>query len=259
MRHVKPFVMGLFSTLLAASAASPARAEPPKCRSLYEQAFSTLSVRDFRTIASETSPADLQLKIDAEVYTMFGDRPQVCEEGSYSLFLERFQRFAVDALRAPKDEKTVKVRAAIAAIHQSPISLDSSQATTEAASFRPSFWTIRSVAQETGMTPVVKQLLEAMESVGPPVAAPRSADSPPPARPEPVQQPERRVTPPQPTPVERRVERVSVPTEPLPGWAVVSLYEIEEMAKRNDSAAIVPKVQAILNWMRAVAPPAPQQ
>lgn len=262
MRHVKPFVMGLVSTLLAVSVAAPAWAQAPKCRSLYEQAFSTLSVRDFRAIASETSPADLQLKIDAEVYTMFGDRPQVCEEGAYSLFLERFQRFAVDALRAPKDEKTVKVRAAIAAIHQSPISLDSSQAMIEAASFRPTFWTIRSVAQETGMTPVVKQLLENMESVGPPVAAPRSADSPPPVRPEPVQQPERRVTPAQPTPptpVDRRVERISVPTEPLPGWAVVSLYEIEELAKRNDAAPIVPKVQAILNWMRAVAPPAPQQ
>lgn len=258
MRSAKPFLIGLVSTLLGGSVlGAPAHAEAQKCRALYEQAFSTLASRDFRLIERETSPADLQLKIDAEVYTMFGDRPQVCEEGAYNVFLERFQRFAIEALRAPKDEKTVKLRAAIAAIHQSPISIDSAQAMNEAAQFRPAFWTIRTAAQETGMTPIVRQLLETMEALGPPVAAARSPESPPAQpRPEPAP-PERRPTPP--TPVERRVERISLPTEPLPGWAVISLFEIEELARRNDAQAIVPKVQAILNWMKAVAPPTPQQ
>lgn len=261
MRHAKPFLIGLLSTVLGGLAlGAPAHAEAQKCRPLYEQAFSTLASRDFRLIERETSPADLQLKIDAEVYTMFGERPQVCEEGAYNVFLERFQRFAIEALRAPKDEKTVKLRAAIAAVHQSPISLDSAQAATEAAQFRPAFWTIRTAAQETGMSPIARQLLDAMESLGPPVAAARSAEvTPTLPRPEPAP-PERRQTAPTPvTPPERRVERISLPTEPLPGWAVVSLYEIEELARRNDSGAIVPKVQAILNWMKAVAPPAPQQ
>ena len=235
--------------------ASQRDAQAQRCKPLYEQAFTVLSSRDFRSIELETNPQDLQLKLDTEIYAIFGARQSACEEGAYSAFLERFQIYAIDALRAPKDHKNVKVRAAMAVMKQSPESLDSPQAATEATRFRQMVFGIRTAAQETGMTPLVRQLLEVIESIGPPVAIRRQAqpDVAPSTPQETPQTPPKKEAPPS----DSRVERVTVPAEPLPPWAVISIYEIEEHARRKDVGPILGKVQAIINWMKSVAPPTP--
>jgi hypothetical protein len=52
---------------------------------------------------------------------------------------------------------------------------------------------------------------------------------------------------------------VQVPTVPLPAWAVVSLYEIDDHTRRNEVGAIQGKVEAILTWMKTMTPaPQPQ-
>lgn len=250
----------LFATLLLLASAESARAEP--CRQLYEQAFATLATRDFRTIEKETNPADLQLKLDVEVYALFGDRRQSCEEGSYTLFLDRFQSYATDALRAPKDEKTVRLRTAISVFHKSPESIESSQG-AELLQFRQTLANLRGVGQEIGMTILMRQLLETIEQVGPPLGSRQSAAAqaarPPEAAPAPAPAPAPVARPPLPvppaSPVEPHVEKVSVPTDPLPPWAVIALYEIEEHAKRNENALVLSKLRAILGWVKSVAPP----
>jgi hypothetical protein len=261
MRSVYKILRILAATApLCLAAVAPAHAQ--RCKPLYEQAFTTLAGRDFRIIEQETKPADLQLKLDVEVFAIFGARQRACEEGAYSLFLEKFARLSTDALRAPKDEKTLRLRTAISVIQQAPESLASPSASAEVLQFQKTLASLRQVAQEAPMTLLVRQLLDTMEQVGPPavVAAPPPSSAPSPDGPSgPTigSGPAPTASPP-PTRVEPRVEKVTAPAEPLPHWAVVSLYEIEEHAKHNEVAPILAKVQAILSWMKSVAPPPAQ-
>ena len=93
------------------------------------------------------------------------------------------------------------------------------------------------IAQDLGMTPLSQQLLDAMEATGAPQATQRPASAPP----------------------DPHTSTVQVPTVPLPAWAVISLYEIDDHARRNEVGAIQGKVEAILNWMRGVTPQQPSQ
>jgi hypothetical protein len=43
-----------------------------------------------------------------------------------------------------------------------------------------------------------------------------------------------------------------VPKAPQPAWAVISLYEIRDHAKRKENGAILNKTQLILDWMARI-------
>lgn len=255
MRHLRRILLILSSAFLLSSLGS---AEAERCRPAYEQAFATLATRDFRVIEKETAnPSDLQLKLDVEMFAIFGSRRQTCEEGSYLFFMEKFQSYVQDAMRGPKDERSSKLRAAVSVFRQGPENIEGPPGGTEALVFRMTLASLRATAQETATTgPALRQLFEGIEQVGPPNQVRRAdATATPVSTPTPNPTPNTTRPPNPPTvhPPEPRVERITAPSEPLPHWAVVSLYEIEEHAKRGEVLPILSKVQVILNWMRSVS------
>lgn len=235
MFQAKPLMMAL---LAAGSLGICQEASAQHCRWRYEQAFSMLSSRNLRSVEHARSiNADVQAKLDAEVDFLFGPRQAQCEEGAYSLFMDRFERYVLSALRMSGTERDIRLRAAAAAIRKSPELLDYTGASREVALFRQKQSNIGAVAQDAGMTPLMQQLMDAMEAVGAPKATKRPATAP----------------------ADPHSTMVYVPTVALPGWAVVSLYEIDDHARRNEVGAIQGKVEAILNWMKTVTPVEPKE
>ena len=205
------------------------------CSWRFEKSFSLLSGKNLHTLEQSKSPLDLPARIDAEVEFLFGPRQSLCEEGAYKLFLERFERYATDAVRGARPDRDLKLRAAIAAIRKSPERIDYIGASKEVSLFRQMQSNLGAIAQDAGMTPLMQQLIDAIEAVGAPRTTPRPTPSPP----------------------DPHVSAVQIPTLPLPAWAVISLYEIEDHTRRNEVGAIQGKVQAILNWMKTVTPAEP--
>jgi hypothetical protein len=207
------------------------------CRWRFDQSFTLLSNKNLHVLEKGKDFAGLPGKIDMEVDFLFWPRQKQCEEGAYSLFLDRYERYVTEALRGPRADRDLKLRAAIAAIRKSPESIDYTAASKEVSLFRQMRSNLGAVAQDAGMTPLAQQLLDAVEAVGAPKSTPRPPASPP----------------------DPHVSKVVVPTVPLPGWAVVSLYEIDDHTRRNEIGEIKGKVEAILNWMKTVTPaPGPQ-
>lgn len=219
------------SCVLAASSA--ARAE--HCRWRYDQAFTALESRNLRTLERGAKPDEFMMKADAEVTLLFGPSVTQCEEGAYSLFLERYERFAKDALRRKGTERDTRLRVAIAVIRRGPDAVDYAEQSKEVSRFDQMLSNLGVIAADAGNTPLMQQLIDAIKAKGPPKAT-RRADS---AKPDP------------------HVTQVYVPTVPLPGWAVISLYEIADHAQRQEHDRIQGKVEAILNWMKSVTPAAP--
>ena len=227
--HFKPIflLLTVCAALLFCQSASAQH-----CRWRYDQAFTQLSARNLRGLEKTQNSAELQAKMDALIDLLFGPRQVKCEEGAYSLFMERYERYTTEALRRPGVDRDLKLRAAIAAIRKSPEVVDYVTASREITLFKQMRSNIGAIAQDAGMSPLMQQLVDAIGAVGAPKATRRPDASPP----------------------DPHVSKVSVPTVPLPPWAVISLYEIDDHTRRNEMGAIQGKVQAILNWMKTVAP-----
>ena len=208
----------------------PASAE--HCKWRFDHAFSLLANQNLRGLDRIRNPAELQAKLEANVDSLFGPRQQQCEEGAYSLFLERYERYALEALRLSGPERDLRLRIATSVIRKGPEIVDYTTASRETTLFRQTAVNISAVAQDAGMSPIMRQLVDAIEAVGPPKATPRAAAAP----------------------VDPHIAMVYVPTVPLPGWAVVSLYEMEDHARRNEMGALQGKIEAILTWMKTVTP-----
>lgn len=207
------------------------------CTWRFEQSFALLSSKSLHLLQKNKSSADMGSKIEEHVDFLFGPRQQRCEEGAYSLFLNRYERYVTDAFRGDRADRDLKLRAAIAVIRKSPEIIDYTGAAREVSLFHQVRSNLSALAQDTGMTPLSQQLLDAIEATGAPKATPRPAQ----AQPDP------------------HTSLVQVPTVPLPAWAVISLYEIEDHTRRNEVGAIQGKVEAILNWMNSVTPQQPPQ
>lgn len=223
----------LLSALVATSLGYCDTALAQHCKWRFDQAFSLLSSRGLRSVDKVKNQAEAQAKIAAEVDFLFGPRQAECEEGAYSLFIDRFERYTLEALRQSGNERDLRLRAALFAIRKSPELINYTQASKEISLFRQARSNIAAVAQDAGMSPLMQQLVDAMEAVGAPKASQRPDTAP-------AKDP--------------HSSMVYVPTVPLPAWAVVSLYEIQDHARRNESGAIQGKVEAILTWMKTVTP-----
>lgn len=116
-------------------------------------------------------------KIEEHVDFLFGPRQKQCEEGAYALFMNRYERYVTDALRGDRQDRDLKLRAAIAAIRRSPEVIDYTNASKEVSLFRQVRSNLSAIAQDVGMTPLSQQLLDAMESTGAPRAAQRPANA----------------------------------------------------------------------------------
>lgn len=234
MLKAKSLLLSLaFSSVLGLS--SSARAE--HCYWRFGEAFRLLDTRDLRTInRGATTPSELQAKAEIEVDLDFGPPVAECEEGGYTVFLDRFERWTTRALRMKAGEdRDTRLRIAIAIIRRGPETVDYTDQSKERARFDQMQSGIGAVAQEVGMTPLSQQLLDAIKAEGAPKATRRPDSAPP----------------------EMHTSKVYVPTVPLPGWAVVSIYEIEDHARRKENEKIEGKVQAIINWMKSVTPQTP--
>lgn len=211
---------------------SSARAE--HCRWRFDQSFTLLEARNLRAIERGASPGELQAKAEAETDMIFGPPAAMCEEGSYGLFLERFERFASAALRMKGTERDARLRVAAAIIRRAPETIEAGAQPGEVARYDQVLSNLGAIADDAGGTPVMRQLIDAIKAKGPPKVIRRSEPAPP----------------------EPHATRVYVPTVPLPGWAVISLYEIADHAQRKEPEKIQGKVEAILNWMKTVEPKA---
>lgn len=230
----------LSTSLLFAAACSLGlshSASAQHCRWRFDQSFNAISGRSLRSLEMPRNAYDTQLKIAAEVDALFGPRQKQCEEGAYSLFMERYERYVTTALRTNGPERELRLRAAIVVIGKSPEIVDYAGASKEVSLYRQTLSNIGAVAHDVGTTPLVQQLLDAIEAVGAPSATQRPAS-------------------PLPDP---HVSMVYVPNVPLPGWAVVSIYEMEDHLRRNENGAAQGKLEAIINWMKTVTPSQPTQ
>lgn len=219
------------SALVGAS--SSARAE--HCRWRYDQAFTALQSRNLRTLERGAKPDEFLSRAEAEVNLLFGPPVAQCEEGAYSLFLERYEGFTKAALRMKGAERDTRLRVAIAVIRRGPDVVDYAEQSKEVSRYDQMLSNLGVIAADAGNTPLMQQLINAIKAKGPPKAT-RRADT---AKPDP------------------HVTQVYVPTVPLPGWAVISLYEIADHAQRQEHDRIQGKVEAILTWMKSVTPATP--
>jgi hypothetical protein len=207
------------------------------CSWRFDQSFALLSAKNLRVLDKNKSNADMGSKIDEHVDFLFGPRQKKCEEGAYALFLNRYERYATEALRGDRADRDLKIRAAIAVIRKSPEVIDYTSASKEVSLFRQVRSNLSAIAHDVGMSPLLQQFVDAMEAT----TAPKATQRPAAALPDP------------------HTSHVQVPTVPLPAWAVVSLYEIDDHTRRNEVGAIQGKVEAILTWMKTVTPaPQPQ-
>ncbi len=210
----------------------------------------------FGSVSGSVARATTQPVADSLVDQAFGPRPQQCEAGAYTSFLEQFENFGRAAIRAgqlPKGSKVQtqpakenQLRLAISIINKmSPMKVPLADSKTAASQWRQVRSNLNAVADDAGNTPMMGQFLDALVRITPPgpieevvsvgqsgttgntVAAP-GASAPP-----------------------GGVQQVRVPLVPLPAWAVIKLYEARDLCKPQDVAGIQLRLQDVINWMES--------
>ncbi len=212
----------------------------------------------FGSVSGSVAKAGNQRDADALVDQAFGPRPQQCEAGAYTSFLEQFENFGRAAIRAgqlPKGGKGVapvaltkenQLRLAISIINKmSPMKVPLADSKTAASQWKQVRSNLNAVADDAGNTPMMNAFLDALARITPPVpveevvtvgqsAAPAVA-----------------VTAPGGNAPPGGVQQVRVPLVPLPSWAVVKLYEARDLCKPQDVAGIQVRLQDVINWMES--------
>jgi hypothetical protein len=205
----------------------------------------------FARLASLEKEANSQASADLAVRGVFGPRNDQCEPGAYSSFMESFREFSRQAMRAKTPASRDKLlRLAIATIAQAPIKVPAQDAKTSASLFRQVRSDLNATADDVGFekTPLLQQLMDALSRIGPPTAV-----QPPPVE---VSTTSGGITTSttQGTSIGTAsggVQSIRVPSEPLPPWAIVKLYEMRDHIKAQDLPAIQIKLQDIINWVEA--------
>lgn len=213
--------------------AAPAQAQQQKCAYNFANGFARL--------ASLESRATTQQQADAEVAGLFGPRPLQCEETAYRTFMENFESFARSAMRAPAANRERLLRLAIAVIRQAPAKVSENEhpyAKNQYMQMRSNLSATADDVWKDNKPPIVTQLQDAVAAIG----KPEKVDAPPPPT---------EVTPPPVT--NGAVQMIRVPTQPLPEWAVIQLFEARDLVKAQDLSGIQRRLQAVINWMEANA------
>ncbi len=229
-RRLKSLLGGLLAGLLLC--APPSEAQAQSCMYTITSAFSRLRGVEARSISQPVA--------DAEVQGLFGPRPGQCEEGAYRVFLDNFESFAKEAMRAPAASRDKLLRLAIAVTRQVPSKVPARDFDAAVAQYRQVKSNLSATAEDVGMqkSPLLGQLMDAVAAIGRPEAVVATVSVPPPE------------TTPQPT-AAGGVQQVRVPSQPLPGWAVIKLYEARDLIKAQDLPGIQLRLQEVINWMEA--------
>jgi hypothetical protein len=218
----KRLAVAMFA-VAAILAAAPEPAFAQHCKLRYAEAFQVISIRPL----AGRSPAEIKSTVD----DLFGPRQELCGEGSYKFFLSELKTYASTAFRkkGPEGEAMLMVTREI--IGRIPVQVRFASAPAGGAA-DSGLKQLRSdlgvLASEVGMTPSIQAVIDALARVTPPRAMTR------------------------PMPADDDAIPVVVPRVPLPTWAVISLYEIRDHAKRKENGAVLNKTQLILDWMARI-------
>ena len=231
---------------------TPEIARAQNCAAIYESAFSR--IRSATRNGSQTVA-------DQEVESLFGPRAPKCEEGAYQRFLDSFEAFAREAIRAAQPQKVGKkvipatsiseyqLRLAIAAFKKSPLKVPAKETRVAINAYRQTRSNLSAVVEDAGSTMAMNELLATMTQT----RAPEGAEDGPPGEVVTTTTTTPTGTPSSTSPsTASPVTAIRVPTIPLPTWAVIKLYEARDAASVKDSDVAKSKLQDIIIWMESV-------
>ena len=216
MRIAAPVYVSVLLIFLAA--VPSARAD--HCRWRFAEGFQRVTNRPLAGM-KQTQIADM-------VEEMFGARQPVCEESAYRFFLSQFSTYAAAAFHQKDAEREAMLLCAQEILKRAPSQVFYKNAATKISAYKQLRSDLGVVAAEVGMTPSIQALLDAVDRLGPPAVSSK------------------------PEPMNEDAIQVKVPTVPLPPWAVISLYEIQDHAQRKQNGAVIAKTALILQWMKLV-------
>lgn len=216
MRLALPFLVSLCLILLAAS--PPARAD--HCKWRFAEGFQRVTNRPLAGM-SQPQIADM-------VEEMFGARQPVCEEAAYRFFLSQFNTYAAAAFHQKAAEREAMLLCAQEILKRAPSQVFYKNPAAKVSAYKQLRSDLGVVAAEVGVTPSIQALLDAVDRLGPPAVSTK------------------------PEPMNEDAIHIKVPTAPLPPWAVISLYEIQDHAQRKQNGAVMAKTALILQWMKLV-------
>lgn len=248
----------LFGFLCALSLylSQPHAAEAQNCGTIFAQSFSRL-----RTLGPRATD---QGRADAETRQMSGPRQDLCETGAYQSFLESLVSYSREALRAPKKDRDNLIRLAIAAVQQAPMKVPYAERKTAPRLLSQARSDLSATVEDVGETPLMRQLLSALITVGPPAAgpAPPSGDPDPNVTtttvPAPTNTPPTQTSPTPTTttstPSTSTEQKIKIPNKAMPGWAIIKIYQMRDALKQQDTAALQIRLQDVINWIESNPP-----
>lgn len=255
-------LLGLL-TVLSLAVVVPQSARAQSCAAVYASAFDR--------IRSSTGRGSTQAGADQEVESLFGPRATKCEAGAYQHFLESFESFARDAIRAAQPQKVGKrvlpvapgsenqLRLAIAAIKKTPLKIPANEVRVGLNAYRQVRSNLGAVVEDSGSTAAMNDLVMVMGQIRAPEA---SEDGPPDSTTTTTTTTITTTTPTSPGPTTTtttgtdpkasNVTAIRVPTIPLPTWAIIKIYEARDAAGLKDSDTAKNKLQDVIIWIESV-------
>ncbi len=245
-------------SIVSLAVATPETARAENCAGVYDAAFAR--------IRSSSSSGSNQMAADREVENLFGPRANKCEEGGYQHFLDGFEAFSREAIRAAQPQKVGKrvnpappgsdamIRLAIAALRKAPNKVPAKEAKAAINGYRQVRSNLSAVVEDAGSTQPMNDLLNAMNQS----RAPDSAEDGPPSgdtvtvTTTTTTAPTPSYTPPSTSPKTSSVTAVRVPSVAMPTWAIIKLYEARDAASLKDSEIAKAKLQDVIIWIESV-------
>lgn len=213
-------VVSALALVAAGLVMAPQSAFAQRCKQHYAEAFQLIAIRPL----AGNPPAELKTTVD----DVFGPRKELCGPVSYKYFLSELKNYAATAFRKKGPEGDAMRLVAIEIINRFPLQVRFPAGELPDLGLKQLRSDLGVLASEVGPSPSVQAVVDALAKVAPPKVMSR------------------------PTPIDDDATPVIVPKVPLPAWAVISLYEIRDHAKRKENGAIINKTQLILDWMSRI-------
>lgn len=214
----------LLSAALATGAVltlAPTQAQAQHCKWRYAEAFQRLANR---SLAGQT-PAQATRVIE----DLFGPRLEVCGENGYKLFYSQITTYATQSFRKKGAEREAMLTATQEILRRAPQQVRFKAEPDKGTLIKQLRSDLGVIASEVGVTPSIQAVLDAVDKLTP-------------ARPSP-----------RPEAKDEDTIKVTVPNAPLPPWAVIYLYEIQDHLARKEIAAAANKNAMVLQWVKLVA------
>lgn len=182
----------------------------------------------FQRVTNRPLAGKSQAQIVEFVEELFGPRQPVCEESAYRFFLGEFKTYATASFHQKGAEQEAMLICAQEILRHAPAQVFYKNTQAKLSAYKQLRSDLGVIAQEVGGGPSVQTVLDAVDRLGPPKLSAKRE------------------------PMNEEATHVKVPAAPLPPWAVISLYEIHDLAQRKQNGAVVAKSALILEWMRLV-------